>query len=37
MQLALKAAVIVILVMAVVGVIGYLIDKSQGRQRPEGH
>ena len=36
MQLALKAAVVVILVMGIVGVIGYLIDKSQGRHN-EGH
>ena len=36
MLLALKAAVIVTLVMAIFGIIGYFIDKSQGRRHSEG-
>jgi preprotein translocase subunit Sss1 len=37
MVLALKAAAIVVLVMVVVGVIGYLIDKSQNPRKIKGH
>jgi len=32
MILAIKAAVVVVLVMAVVGFLGYIIDKNQDRQ-----
>jgi len=32
MILALKASVVVVVVMAVVGLLGYLIDKNQDRQ-----
>jgi len=32
MMLAFKAAIVVIVVMAVIGFLGYLIDKNQDRQ-----
>jgi len=32
MILALKAAVVVVVVMAVIGLLGYIIDKNQDRQ-----